>query len=115
MEKVDLASLIRPDLFQISCRESFRTGAKLSISIAPHRIEVVVLGKHFQQFRSASSNDVHDTSWQVACFEHLVEIAGNERVGRRGHGYDGVSGSDKRQNQREESKQRRFRGTDYSY
>src|SRR5262249_6985650 len=59
-----------------------------------------------EEFAGAAGDDVDDAARKIAGFKNLIEVAGNQRIGFRGNGDDGIAGRDQGQHKREESKQR---------
>src|SRR5215472_4726983 len=107
-EEIDLTAFVGPDLLEIADRKSLGSGARLRVAVAPDGIEVVVLGQNFEEFARAAGDDVDDATREVAGLEHLIEIAGDERVGFGRNGNDGVAGRNQREDEREEAKKRKF-------
>ena len=114
LQQIDLPAFVGPDLLEVADGESLGGGAHFRVAVAPDGVEIVVLRKHFQQFRGASRHNVDHSTGQIAGFEDLVKIAGDERVRFRRHSHHRVSGRDQREHQREKSEQRKFRGANHA-
>src|SRR5580698_1815688 len=75
VEPVDDAALVGPYLLQVSRGHGLRGCDGGFVSITPDGVDIVVLGKGFQQLRSVAGHDVHSAAGQIAGVEKLVEVA----------------------------------------
>src|SRR5260370_23334172 len=92
VKPVDDAAFVGEYLLQIAYREGFHVRGAGFIREAPDRVDVVVLGERLHQFRGAAGDDVYDAIRQIAGFENLIKIAGNQRIFLRRNGDDRVAG-----------------------
>ncbi len=87
VEPVDLAAFVGEDLFEISCGKSFCGGTCRGVGEGPEGVYVVVFGESLQEFARAAGDDVHRACGEIAGFEELIEVGGDERVEFAGDGY----------------------------
>src|SRR6266513_5301693 len=80
VEPVDGAALVGEHLLQIANRESFHRSGADFIRKTPDSVDVVVFGECLHQFRVAAGDHVYDAIRQIASFENLIQIAGNQRI-----------------------------------
>ena len=101
VEEIEFAAFVGPDLLEIADGEQLGGGAESGVAVAPDGVEVIVFGENFEEFGGAAGNDVQGAAGEIAGFEDLIDVCGDERIGFGRNGDDGVSGGEKRKDESE--------------
>ncbi len=109
VEEVEFAAFVGPDLFEIADGEQLGGGAESGVAVAPERVEIIVFGENLQEFAGAAGDDVQGAAGKIAGFEDLIDVGGDERIRFGRNSDDGISGGEKRKDEREKAEERRLR------
>ena len=91
VEPINGAAFVGEHLLQIANRKSFHRRGAGFIRKTPDAVDVIVFSERLHQFRGAAGNYVYDAIRQIAGFENLIEITGNQRVFFRRNGHHRVA------------------------
>src|SRR6266852_5278225 len=89
-------------------------GAESGVAVAPEGVEVIVFGENFEEFGGVAGDDVQGAAGEIAGFEDLIDVGGDERIGFGRNSDNGISGGEKRKDEREKSEERRLRGANHA-